>query len=138
VRIPAIALARWADAQSFDIAVRVATRTTHAHEEAVAFARLQAISIALVLREPSLAEVPLEFQQALLARVAPAPPLLVSKTKAVFELLAGDATAAQAARALGTSTLAAESVPVALWSFLSQHRSVASGASCLTYRLVTP
>jgi poly(ADP-ribose) glycohydrolase ARH3 len=82
VRIPPIAVARWADAQSFDIAVRVATRTTHAHEEAVAFARLQATSIALVLHEPSLVEVPFAFEQALRARLAPAPPLLDGKLNA--------------------------------------------------------
>lgn len=123
VRIPPIAVARWADAQSFDSAVRLATRTTHAHEEAVEFARLQAISIALVLSEPRLVERPLEFQQAILARLAAVPPLLVSKLHAVFELLESDATAAQAGRTLGTSTLAAESVSIALWSFLAQHRT---------------
>jgi poly(ADP-ribose) glycohydrolase ARH3 len=121
VRVPPIAVARWADAQSLDTAVRIATRTTHAHEDAVAFARLHAIAIAVVLSEPSLVATPSEFHEAILARLAPAPPLVTRKVSAVFELLTRDVSPAQAARALGTSTLAAESVPAALWSFLSQH-----------------
>lgn len=123
VRIPPIAVARWADVQSLDTAVRLATRTTHAHEDAVAFSRLHAIAIALVLNEPSLLETPSEFHKVILERLAPAPPLVTRTLGVVFELLKQEATPAQATQALGTSTLAAESVPAALWSFLSQHET---------------
>jgi poly(ADP-ribose) glycohydrolase ARH3 len=123
VRIPPIAVARWNNAQTLDIAVRLATRTTHAHADAVAFARLHAVAIAIVLSEPSSVEVPSEFHKAILARLSPVPQLVTSKLSVVFELLRGDATPTRAAQTLGTSTLAAESVPVALWSFLSRHGS---------------
>ncbi len=134
VRIAPVALARWADAQSLDLAVRVATRTTHAHEDAVAFARLQAIAISVVLAEPSVVEKPAKFRQAVSARLTPMPPLLGRKLAAVFDLLAGGASPAQATQALGTSTLAAESVSAALWSFLSAHGTFTE-AVCAAARL---
>ncbi len=125
VRIPPIAVARWADGASFGSAVRLATRITHAHEDAISFALLHANAIALVLGEPSLVETPSEFHKAILARLAPVPPLVTGKLGMVFELLGNDVSAIQAARTLGTSTLAAESVPAALWSFLSRHATFA-------------
>jgi poly(ADP-ribose) glycohydrolase ARH3 len=121
VRIPPIAVARWDNARSLDVAVRLTTRTTHAHEHAVEFARLHAMAIRLILAEPSLVGNPPEFQNAILSRLAPTPPLVARKLNSVFELIQANATPAQVGATLGTSTLAAESVPAALCSFLSKH-----------------
>jgi poly(ADP-ribose) glycohydrolase ARH3 len=131
VRIPPVAVARWGDAQSFDVAVRIATRVTHAHEQAIDFARLHATAIAVVLDEPGVLEIPNAFHDAILARLAPKPTtLLAKKLDEIFELVGGEAiTPERAARVLGTSTLAVESVPAALWSFVSRHASFSEAVS---------
>jgi poly(ADP-ribose) glycohydrolase ARH3 len=131
VRIPPIAVARWGDAQSFDAAVRIATRVTHAHEEAIDFARLHAAAIAVVLDEPETIATASAFRAAILARLAPhATSLLARKIDEIFGRAGGKATTAeQAARVLGTSTLAVESVPAALWSFVSWHATFAEAVS---------
>jgi poly(ADP-ribose) glycohydrolase ARH3 len=128
-RIPPVAVARWGSPEAFDGAVRLATRVTHAHEHAVTFARLQAVAIARVLDEPALVDAPDAFHEALARRLAPSPPVLADRMDAVFRLVARSATAVEAAHALGTGTTAVESVPAALWSFVSRHASFAEAVS---------
>lgn len=123
VRIPAVAAVRWRDAAAFDAAVYLATRTTHAHTDALSYARLQAVAIAVVLATPEVVDDLAAFQSAILARLSPAQTPMVEKLEQIFELAARDASVDDAVRSLGTSTLAAESVPAALWSFASKHRS---------------
>ena len=90
VRIPPVAVVRWGDAQSFDAAVHIATRVTHAHEQAIDFARLHAAAIAVVLDEPETIETHSAFRAAILARLAtPSTSLLAKKIDAIFECARG-------------------------------------------------
>jgi poly(ADP-ribose) glycohydrolase ARH3 len=123
VRIPPVAVARWPTSDAFDLAVRLATRVTHAHDDALAFARLHAVTIAVVLDDPAAAEAPAALRSAILDRLAPVPAIVTEKLEIIFELIAADVSHGEAARRLGTSTLASESVPAALWSFAAHHRS---------------
>jgi poly(ADP-ribose) glycohydrolase ARH3 len=123
VRIAPVALARWPTREAFASAVAIATRVTHAHPDALAFARFQASAIAIILEAPSLLSDPPAFHGELVARLAPMPPLLAAKLDAIFDLVAHARPRSDAARVLGTSTLASESVAVALWSFVSAHAS---------------
>jgi poly(ADP-ribose) glycohydrolase ARH3 len=134
VRIPPVAVVRWGDAQSFDAAVHIATRVTHAHEQAIDFAQLHAAAIAVVLDEPETIETHSAFRAAILARLAtPSTSLLAKKIDAIFECQGDASTPQQAARVLGTSTLAVESVPAALWSFVSRHASFAEAVSSAAF-----
>jgi ADP-ribosylglycohydrolase len=85
--------------------------------------------LSIVLSEPGLLDDPLALRDALARRLAPMSELLAKKLEAVVDLVARDALPGEAARVLGTSTLAAESVPVALWSFVSAHASFAQAVS---------
>jgi len=133
VRVAPVALVRWPSAEAFREAVRVSAIVTHAHPEAVDAALVQAQAIALVLSEPSLAQTPSAFLDSLCARLPPLDPAISTGLATVRGLLQAGASAATAARALGTSTFARESVPAALWSFLASHDSFreAVSAACL-------
>lgn len=115
VRIVAIAVAAWPDAADRRRAVELATRTTHAHEEALAMATLHAAALALVASDPQTAHDHRRFL-ALLRRWVSARAL--ASLDHVEQLLEAQSSADDTARALGTSALAAESVPAALWAFL--------------------
>jgi len=121
VRIPAVAVAQWEGSAVFDLAVQLATRVTHAHPEALAFSRVQAIAIATILAAPGVVEQPAVFHRMLIERLRPMPTFVGAKLDAVFELIASGAGPETAARTIGTSTAAAESVPAALWSFVARH-----------------
>lgn len=123
VRVPAIAVARWGTPTAARDAARLAARVTHGHAEAIAFAEWQAAALALVYSEPVLVQRPVAFHAALLAKLAPAPEVVTEKLAVVFDLVAQGANAERAARVLGTSTLAVESVPIALWSFMTKHQT---------------
>lgn len=127
VRIAPVAIARWPDRQAFDRAVSLATRVTHAHAEAIEFAHLQATAIALILSDPGLAATPATFHAALVARLQPVPTQVQAKLDCVFALVGAGASPQLAARELGTSVAASESVPAALWSLVSEPASF-SGA----------
>ncbi len=129
VRIAPVAAARWPTAGAFDLAVHLAARITHAHPEALAFARLQAVVLSVALHDPALVGHPEAFRAAMIARLGASSELVVKKVDTVFELVASNASPAEAGRVLGTSTIAAESVPAALWAFVSQHRSFAEAVS---------
>jgi poly(ADP-ribose) glycohydrolase ARH3 len=123
VRIPPVAVAQWETHAAFDVAVDLTTRITHAHPEAIAFAHLQAVAIATVLGDPDLVDQAPVFHARLLERLAPAPTIVVQKLETIRQLLNSHAGHVEAARILGTSTTAAESVSVGLWSFLARHSS---------------
>jgi len=123
VRIPPVALVRWPDSASFDAAVRLATRVTHGHKEAIAFARVHAVAVATVLADPAVVNTPRDFYGAMIERLDPAPELVVAKFNTLCDLADRNATRTEAGGVLGTSTLACESVPAALWSFVSQHKT---------------
>jgi poly(ADP-ribose) glycohydrolase ARH3 len=129
VRISPIAVARWPSPEELDRAVWLATRVTHAHPEAIAFARLQAAAIAIVLSDPNIVAATGAFHAAITARLHPIPAEVRHKLDLVLELVAAAATPQVAARELGTSTAARESVPAALWSFLSEHASFSRAVS---------
>lgn len=123
VRIPAVAVARWESADVFDRAVQLTTRITHAHPEALAFCQLQAIAVATILENPDVVEQPAAFHRLLLDRLGPRRTIVREKLDAVFALIANGAGPETAARTIGASTIAAESGPAALWSFVAQHSS---------------
>lgn len=133
VRVAPVAVVRWPNADAFREAVRISAIVTHAHPEAVDAALVQAHAIALVLSEPGVAETPPAFLDALTARLPPLAPAISNGLATVRNLLRSGAGPAAAARALGTSTFARESVPAALWSFLASHGNFreAVTAACL-------
>lgn len=129
VRIPPVAAARWPSAGSFELAVALSARVTHAHPDALAFAGLQAAAVAIVIDSPDIVAVPAAFRAELLARVAPSLEVVRGKLEAVFALVASSADAQEAARVLGTSTIASESVSAALWSFIARNSSFAEAVT---------
>jgi poly(ADP-ribose) glycohydrolase ARH3 len=97
--------------------VTAACRPTHAHPQAIAGALLQAVAIVLLLDlEVGVlgSRVVDDLPQVLGGR----DPWIDEKLTAIARLLSDEATTDEAAAVLGTSTLAAESVPAALWAFL--------------------
>jgi ADP-ribosylglycohydrolase len=86
-----------------------------------------------VLSEPNAAQTPSAFLDSLSARLPPLDPAISTGLATVRSLLQAGASTATAARALGTSTFARESVPAALWTFLASHDSFreAVSAACL-------
>jgi poly(ADP-ribose) glycohydrolase ARH3 len=133
VRVAPVAIVRWPSAEAFREAVRISAIVTHAHPEAVDAALVQAHAIAIVLSEPSLSQNPSAFLDSLSSRCQPINPAISTGLATVRSLLQTGASAATAARALGTSTFARESVLAALWTFLASHDSFreAVSAACL-------
>lgn len=122
VRVGAVALRPWLDFPSLRAAARLATHVTHAHDEAIGAALVQASVVDLILREPALLASPillLERAASLLGDSLSAV-ALIEKIKSV---VARQPSVTEVAHAFGTSTLAAESVPAALASFLLHHSS---------------
>jgi poly(ADP-ribose) glycohydrolase ARH3 len=133
VRVVAIAVASWADGDARRRAAEVATRTTHAHGDAIAMAILQTAALALVADEPHLVTEPASFLARLLGATGGAGAAATVLDR-VADLLAARAPAAEVARALGTSTLATDSVPAALWAFLAHlgsYEDAVTGAAVL-------
>lgn len=120
VRVGVVALRPWSDPSALRSAASVATRLTHAHDEAVAAALVQVALIALILGEPALTEAP----QDLLGRAASfvdgssSSLMLIDKIR---EAVVQKPTSAEIARLFGVSTLAVEAVPAAIASFLCCH-----------------
>jgi poly(ADP-ribose) glycohydrolase ARH3 len=133
VRVAPVAVVRWPSTEMFHEAVRISAVVTHAHGEAVDAALVQAQAIALVLSEPDLTQSPAAFLDSLDARLPPLDSAVATGLATVRSLLRAGASATTAARTLGTSTFARESVPVALWTFLTTHGSFrdAVSAACL-------
>jgi poly(ADP-ribose) glycohydrolase ARH3 len=129
VRVAPVAVVRWPGADAFHEAVRTSAIVTHAHPEAVAAALVQAHAVALVLSEPGVIATPSAFLDALASRLPPPDPAISTGLATVRRLLQTGATTATAARALGTSTFARESVPAALWAFLASHGSFRDAVS---------
>jgi poly(ADP-ribose) glycohydrolase ARH3 len=133
VRVAPVAIVRWPSAEAFREAVRISAIVTHAHPEAVDAAIVQANAIAIVLSEPSLAQNPSAFLDSLCSRSQRLDSAISTGLTTVRSLLQAGASATTAARALGTSTFAKESVLAALWTFLASHDSFreAVSAACL-------
>jgi poly(ADP-ribose) glycohydrolase ARH3 len=129
VRVAPLALVRWPSVDAFRQAVRLSAVVTHAHAEAVDAALVQAHAIALVLSEPGVAATPSKYFEALAARLPPLDQAIATAMATVRRLLESGADARAAARALGTSTLARESVPASLWSFLAARGSFREAVS---------
>lgn len=128
VRVAGISALFHRDAGALAAAAATSARLTHLAPEGIAAAVVQASALGALLRE-----VPPEDLLPLLIAL-PDAALLRAKLDRIGDLLAATAPPAEAARALGTSPLAAESVPFALFSFLrgpARHESlmdaVASG-----------
>ncbi len=120
VRVGAVALRPWVDFPSLRSAARLATRITHAHDEAMGAALVQMAVVDLILRAPDLHGSPLDLLQraASLLDDSPSAVALIENIKSV---VAQRPSATGIAHAFGTSTLAGESVPAALSSFLLHH-----------------
>jgi poly(ADP-ribose) glycohydrolase ARH3 len=133
VRVAPVAIVRWPSADAFHEAVRISAIVTHAHPEAVDAALVQAHAIALVLSEPGIVQTPSAFLDSLSSRLPTLDPAISTGLAAARSLLQAGASAATAARTLGTSTFARESVLAALWTFLTSHNSFreAITAACL-------
>ena len=123
VRVAPLVLPRWSSRRAFDAAVQLATRVTHAHPEALAFAELQASAVAAIFTEPSAVDEPAQLLSTLSAQFTKSLPVVCERLMQIRELLQGRATRERAAQTLGTSTLACESVPAALWAFLAHHQT---------------
>jgi poly(ADP-ribose) glycohydrolase ARH3 len=128
VRVVAIAATRWANPAQRDEAVHFATRVTHAHPDAIAMALLQATALATIVDSPTSADDSATFLSFLRAQAGQAGCAAETLDK-LAHLLSTNAADADAARALGTTTLATESTPIALWAFL-RHRSSFDEAVC--------
>jgi poly(ADP-ribose) glycohydrolase ARH3 len=133
VRVAPVSIVRWPSADAFREAVRMSAIVTHAHPEAVDAAQVQAQAIAVLLSESSLAQNPSAFLDRLSSRLPSLDSSISTGLATVRNLLLAGASAATAARALGTSTFARESVLAALWTFLASHDSFreAVSAACL-------
>jgi poly(ADP-ribose) glycohydrolase ARH3 len=133
VRVAPVAVVRWPSAEMFCEAVRISALVTHAHAEAVDAALVQAQALALVLSEPSTVQTPSAFLDAICARLPPLDPAIAKALATVRALLETGSNTSAAARALGTSTFARESVLAALWSFLTSHNNFREAvcAACL-------
>jgi poly(ADP-ribose) glycohydrolase ARH3 len=129
VRMAPIAATSWTTSEAFYRAVHIATRVTHAHADALAFARVQACAIAVVLQAPSVLNDTTAFEAALVSRLDAMPDSVAAHLETVFDLVRRGATPTEAAATLGTSTLALESVPAALWAFVSQHSTFSNAIS---------
>jgi poly(ADP-ribose) glycohydrolase ARH3 len=122
VRVGAVALRPWSDFTALRSAAILATRVTHAHDEAIAASLVQVTLLTIILRDPSLIAAPVELlqQTAILLEHFSSAVFLVDRIRtAVTEGLSHS----EIARAFGTSTLASESVPAAIASFLLSHSS---------------
>jgi poly(ADP-ribose) glycohydrolase ARH3 len=119
VRVAPVSIVRWPSAEVFREAVRISAIVTHAHPEAADAALAQAQAISIVLAEPDLARVPTAFLDRLTTQLPRLDPAVSTALATIRRLLQSGADAVTAARALGTSTFARESVPAALWSFLA-------------------
>ena len=134
VRAAPVAIVRWPSSAAFREAVRISAIVTHAHPEAVDAALVQANAIDIVLTDPDLVQNPSAFLDSLLSRLQPLDPVISNGLTTVRNLLHARADTATAARTLGTSTLAKESVLAALWTFLAMHdsfREAVTGACML-------
>jgi poly(ADP-ribose) glycohydrolase ARH3 len=123
VRVAPVACVRWPDAEAFCAAVETSAIVTHAHAEAIDAALVQSHAVASVLRDPAGVGAPLEFISAISLEL---PRLGTTTSRAldtVRELLHRGVDTEVAARRLGTSTMARESGPSALWAFLTSHET---------------
>jgi poly(ADP-ribose) glycohydrolase ARH3 len=120
VRVGAVALRRWKTSSAMLSAATLATRTTHAHDEAIAAAQLQAALVSSILTKPTLLAAPSDLLAAVRNMLSPSAQTLCD---AVGDALAGGLSCEEIARRFGTSTLAIESVPAAIASFLRSHAS---------------
>lgn len=111
VRAGAVALPRWRSTADLLGAVELATRVTHAHPEAIDAARLVARLVALVLDAPEIVASPIKVLDAIGQDLGS-----LAMLDAIRRVLS-DPTHDIAA-VLGTSPLAAESVPAAIAVFL--------------------
>jgi poly(ADP-ribose) glycohydrolase ARH3 len=132
VRVAPVAIVRWPSVEAFHEAVRTSAIVTHAHPEAVGAALVQAHTIAIVLSEPGLVHDPVAFLDCLSARLPPLDPAIAAALTNVRDLLRS-VDSVTAAKTLGTSTFARESVLAALWAFLASHGTFgeAIAAACL-------
>lgn len=128
VRVVAVALPTWASSTALADAAYLTTRATHAHPDAIAMAQLQAYVIQLLLKTPSLADTPDRLGETIRETFA-LPPVSIDRLDAVLGALRADVPSDSAALLFGTSPLAVESVPGALWAFLSDHSSFAASVS---------
>lgn len=123
VRVGPVACARWQFIADMHHAVRLSAAVTHRHPEAIDAAVLQAHAVSLVHADPACVEQPARF----VSRLQNDLPALDSPIRVAVDvvaaLLARGATDSEAVRALGTSPLARESVPIALWAFLTARAS---------------
>jgi poly(ADP-ribose) glycohydrolase ARH3 len=129
VRVAPVAIVRWPSSDAFREAVRISAIVTHAHPEAVDAALVQAQAITVLLSEPTLAQNPCAFVDCLCSRLAPLDRSITNGLANVRSLLLDGVNSATAARTLGTSTFARESVLAALWTFLASHDSFGEAIS---------
>lgn len=119
VRVAPLACLPWESVEAFQDAVRASVRVTHAHPEAIDAALVQAHAVALTMASPELPSDRVAFLAALKALLPPVCSAMEAQLARLPKLWESDATEVEAARTLGTSTLAVESVPAALWAFLN-------------------
>ncbi|HUF41824.1 MAG TPA: ADP-ribosylglycohydrolase family protein, partial [Verrucomicrobiae bacterium] len=125
MRVTPIALAFYDDLFEMLEVVRLSALITHAHKLGIEGAALQALSVALLLREPSDVRVSgTAFVDLLISYVNDASEsLYVHKLKEIKELLP-DARPLDVARRLGNGIEAHQAVPAALCSFLKHPTSL--------------
>jgi poly(ADP-ribose) glycohydrolase ARH3 len=89
VRIAPVAATSWRSTEDFQHAVQLwlATRVTHAHADALAFARLQACALAIVLHTPHVLDDLAVIETALFSGMGPAPAATAARLAVVLALV---------------------------------------------------
>jgi poly(ADP-ribose) glycohydrolase ARH3 len=123
VRVGPVACVHWPSALEMHAAARLSAAVTHGHPEAIDAALVQAHAVSMVLADPSSVERPAAFVSQLRADLPTLDPAIEAALESVAALIVRNAAEAEAVSTLGTSTLARESLPIALWAFLESHAS---------------
>lgn len=119
VRVGAVALRAWATSHDLVNAAALATRVTHASEEAIGAALLQAKLLELVLTQPATVSHPRRLLEELSSALPRTSAIGDMLTKIRFVVV--DVPDADIAKVCGTSPLARESVTASISSFLRAH-----------------
>lgn len=120
VRVGGLALRPWANSNALRSATTLATRVTHAHDDAVSSALVQVALIALIRGDPALIDAVPDLLRRATSFVAGAASA-VALINRIHDAVIQNPAPTEIARVFGASTLAVESVPAAIVSFLCCH-----------------
>ena len=127
-RVSPIACRYWNDTRTLIDCATLSSRITHAHEDAVTGAVLQAVAVATSLQCDASAFSPMDF----LARIASygIGGWSDAKLATLRSLVSQNAASATVAAVLGNGVLASDAVPAALWAFVRNAPSFERSILC--------